>query len=163
MRVIFYTAALVATLASVSNAVKLNDVLPTFYAQEAAAPAAAPVADAKKVEVADAKKVEECKAITKKEEAKAGVKAAVPAKGVKVQVNAATGEMSMETGEQVNTDTIKEAATQMTGKVGDIQKAMKTTEAQEEVANKMKDVVEKKAVEVAEVAEKEQKNKEKVD
>ena len=95
--------------------------------------------------------------------AKAAAASTVPAKGVKVSTNATTGELSVESGDQVNTETVIEAAKQMAGKVPDMQNAMKTSELQKVATEKMQEVVEKKNIETTEKKEQEAKLKEKVD
>ena len=114
MRVIFYTAAILATLASYSNAVKLNEAQPYYeFAQDDAAPAKP--AKAEKSEAAPATPATPAAAPAKKAPAATPVKS----DAIKVTANASTGDITIEAGDKANTDAVIAAAKEISGKASE--------------------------------------------
>ena len=111
MRVIFYTAAILATLASYSNAVKLNEAQPYYeFAQDDAAPA-----KPAKAEKSEAAPATPAAAPAKKAPAAAPVKS----DAIKVTANASTGDITIEAGDKANTDAVIAAAKEISGKASE--------------------------------------------
>lgn len=86
-----------------------------------------------------------------------------PSTGVKVTVNASTGETNVEAGGNANPDLVKKVQNSIQSKSGDVLKAMKTSDTHKKMEEDLKEEVQKKAKEAAETKEKEAQQKKDVE